>query len=66
MGHDSRIRDREVGIEGRPAPRLCADDREQLPAERIAEFRLRIASGIYERPAIIVAVARGIAGSADL
>jgi hypothetical protein len=66
MDHESTIHDREVGIEGRPCPRLCADDREQLPPERIAEFRLRIAAGIYQTPTIIDAVARGIAGSADL
>lgn len=66
MRHDSTAPDREVGIEGRPRPRLCDDIRGQLPADRLVEFRLRIAAGVYATPCIVDAVAREIAGSADL
>jgi hypothetical protein len=42
------------------------DRRDPLPAERVAEIRIRIRSGAYNTSAVIDAVSRGIAKSGDL
>ena len=56
--------DHEVGIPGRPH---LHDDRGQtISAERVAEIRLRIRTGVYASPHIIDAVARGLSNSVDL
>jgi hypothetical protein len=64
MRDEPMISDLEVGIPGRP--RLCDDQREKLPLDRIAEIRKRIVAGVYDSPAVIDAVARGLARSIDL
>jgi hypothetical protein len=64
MPDEPKMSDQEVGIPGRP--RLYDDRLEELSADRIAEIRTRIASGIYDSPAIMDAVARGLVGSTDL
>jgi len=42
------------------------DWRAPLPAERVAQIRIRIRSGAYNTSAVIDAVARGITKSGDL
>ena len=40
--------------------------RDPLPAERVAQIRVRIRSGAYDMSAVLDAVARGITKSGDL
>jgi hypothetical protein len=44
----------------------ATDRRDPLPAERVAEIRIRVRSGAYDSSAVIDAVARRIAKSGDL
>lgn len=40
--------------------------RDPLPAERVAQIRIRVRSGVYSTAAVIDAVARGITKRGDL
>ena len=64
MGDNPKLTDRQIAIPG--DLRLCDDRFDALPPERLAEIRHRLATGVYDSAAIIDAVARGIADSADI
>jgi anti-sigma28 factor (negative regulator of flagellin synthesis) len=60
------MNNREHEVTLRSGDDSAIDRRAPLPAERVAQIRIRIRSGAYNTSAVIDAVARGITKSGDL